>query len=72
LRSVIDNHRGKYRIGSNASFVEKLNYLSRRDHLPWKVTDITVWEGGLVDGRIEVTGFEFSNGVMVEEVNLGN
>lgn len=58
-REVIDTTRSRYKIGDNAELVQEINHslLNTED---WKVSQIIVYEGGFVDGRIEDVSFSYS------------
>jgi len=57
LRDVIDSAKPYYEVGSNVSLVNELN-TSYKENV-WKVHDIGVFEGGMIDGRLETTSFVF-------------
>lgn len=55
-RSVINVARDKYKVGRNQELVAELN-ASYPASLGWRIHSILVYEGGFVDGRLEVTSF---------------
>jgi hypothetical protein len=71
LKSVMEGAKDRFIIGSNEKLVEELNaaYYSR----PWKIVSITVFEGGIIPGRLETMQFTFPNpkggSIILEEVN---
>lgn len=76
LRDVIDSAKPYYKIGSNVSLINELN-ISYKDKV-WEVYDIGVFEGGMVDGRLETTSFRFplpdkpgtkGNSILIEEID---
>ena len=71
LRRVIGGARDRYKIGDNEKLVKELNY-SYPKTVGWRINDILVYEGGFVDGRIEVTSFSYlgpSGLCLLEEVD---
>jgi len=76
LRDVIDSAKSHYKVGSNISLVNELN-ISYKEKV-WDVYDIGVFEGGIVDGRLETTSFRFplpdkpgtkGSSVLIEEID---
>jgi len=57
-RKIIDDAKSQYKIGDNKNLVKEINESSLKND-DWKVSYITVYEGGFVQGRIEDTGFSY-------------
>jgi len=58
--SILDSVQSQLELGNNSKIVEELNYSYQNEN--WSVRDIAVWEGGIVDGRIEVMRFLVRSG----------
>ncbi len=76
LRDVIDSAKSHYKVGPNVGLVNELN-ISYKNKV-WDVCDIGVFEGGIVDGRLETISFRFplpdksgtkGSSILIEEID---
>jgi len=59
LRSVFEDTKPKFKVGNNTALVQEVNN-SYKDRI-WKVCEIAVFEGGMIDGRIDMMSWLFPN-----------
>jgi len=70
IKKILNESRYLYKKGSNIKLVEELNYSYKKPK--FNIEDITVFEGGIFEGRLEVVGLHFhrKNGsTLLEEID---
>ena len=72
IKKLLNESRYLYKKGSNTKLVSELNHAYKKPR--FKINDITVFEGGIFEGRIEVVDLHFYKGgtkgsTLLEEID---
>lgn len=70
IKRLLNDSKYLYKKGSNEKLVKELNSYHKK--LKFQIKDITVYEGGIFEGRLEVVGISFPNkkgSVVIEEID---